>query len=61
MGWKPFWVWVGKEHRIQYLAFLWKLKSLLSKRCLQALLCAAHGPLLLPPALGSCSACCAWA
>lgn len=23
MGWKPFWVWVGKEHRIQYLAFLW--------------------------------------
>lgn len=55
VGWKPFCVWVGKEHRMQYLAFLWKLSSLLSRHCLQTLLCAARGPLfLLLPGLMFC-------
>lgn len=30
MGWKAFWIWLGQEHRIQCLTFLWKLKTLLS-------------------------------
>lgn len=55
MGWKSFWVWVGKEHRIQYLSFLWKLESLLSssqQTVLADLVCAAPVlPLPLVPVL----------
>jgi len=33
--WTALWVWVGEEHRIQYVPFLLEHKSLLSIHCLQ--------------------------
>lgn len=65
MWWKAFWVWVGEEHRTQYVPFLLKLKSLLGSCSAYTCRCWS----VLP--VGPCScllslvdvifACCAWA